>query len=64
MLPYRRSILGGSCISIPFSALPVILRADGIHAFVPKPFDASDVLRVIWAVSGFDSRKRSPSGAE
>jgi hypothetical protein len=38
----------------------LILRADGIHAFVPKPFGASDVLRVVWAVSGFDSRKRSP----
>lgn len=37
-----------------------ITRADGIHAFVPKPFGASDVLRVVWAVSGFDSRKRSP----
>lgn len=37
-----------------------ISRADGIRAYVPKPFGASDVLRVVWAVSGFDSRKRSP----
>lgn len=33
----------------------------GIQAFVPKPFGAGDVLRVMRAVSGFDGRKRMRS---
>jgi hypothetical protein len=36
------------------------LEAFGIHAFLPKPFGAADVLRVVWAVSGFDGRKKGP----
>ena len=33
--------------------------AEGIHAFLPEPFGAADVLRVVRAVSGFDgSRER------
>jgi hypothetical protein len=31
----------------------------GIQAFVPKPFGAGDVLRVVRAVSGFDGRRRA-----
>lgn len=34
------------------------LKALGIHAFLPKPFGAADVLRVVWAVGGFDERKK------
>ena len=34
--------------------------AAGIHAFVPRPFGAADVLRLARAVSGFDCRRRSP----
>lgn len=37
------------------------LKAVGIHAFLPKPFGATDVLRVVWAVGGFDERKKSPT---
>lgn len=33
----------------------------GIQAFVPKPFGAGDVLRVVRAVRGFDGRRRSRS---
>ena len=32
----------------------------GIHAFVPKPFGAADVLRVARVVVGFDRRRRAP----
>lgn len=34
-------------------------EATGIRAFVPKPFGALDVLRVVRAVSGFDVRKKN-----
>ena len=33
----------------------------GIQVFVPKPFGAGDVLRVVRAVRGFDERKRMRS---
>jgi hypothetical protein len=36
----------------------VLSGVSGIQAFVPKPFGAGDVLCVVRAVSGFDSRKR------
>ncbi len=39
-------------------------EAFGIHAFLPKPFGAADVLRVVWAVGGFDGRKKGPRGTE
>ena len=32
----------------------------GVHAFVPSPFGAADVLRVAGAVGGFDRRRRTP----
>jgi hypothetical protein len=32
----------------------------GIHAFVPRPYGAADVLRVARAVCGFDRRRRVP----
>ncbi|QIN77335.1 hypothetical protein GBA65_01075 [Rubrobacter marinus] len=32
----------------------------GIHAFLPRPFGAADVLRVARAVGGFDPRRRAP----
>lgn len=34
--------------------------APGIHAFVPRPFGAADVLRVARIVVGFDRRRRRP----
>lgn len=40
------------------------LKEFGIHAFLPKPFGVADVLRVVWAVGGFDGRKKGPRGAE
>ena len=33
----------------------------GIQAFIPKPFGAGDVLRVVRAVRGFDGRRRPRS---
>jgi CheY-like chemotaxis protein len=36
------------------------LPAFGIHAFVPKPFGITDVLRVVRAIGGFDERKKGP----
>jgi hypothetical protein len=33
----------------------------GIRAFVPKPFGAEDVLRVVRIVRGFDGRRRPRS---
>jgi CheY-like chemotaxis protein len=35
---------------------------DGIRAFIPKPFGIADVLRVVWAVGGFDGRRRTRAG--
>jgi hypothetical protein len=32
----------------------------GIHAFVPRPYGAADVLRVARTVCGFDRRRRTP----
>lgn len=32
----------------------------GIHAFVPRPYGAADILRVARAVCGFDRRRRAP----
>lgn len=40
------------------------LETFGIHAFLPKPFGSADVLRVVWAVGGFDGRKKGPRGTE
>ncbi len=40
------------------------LKAFGIHAFLPKPFGAADVLRVVCAVGGFDGRKKGPRRTE
>ena len=44
------------------------LSVFGIHAFVPKPFGISDILRVVRAVGDFDERKkgspREPSREE
>ena len=40
------------------------LKAFGIHAFLPKPFGAADALRVVWAVCGFDERKKGPAAAD
>lgn len=40
------------------------LEAFGIHVFLPKPFGSADVLRVVWAVGGFDGRKKGPRGTE
>lgn len=37
--------------------------AEGIHAFLPEPFGAADVLRVVRAVSGFDGRRKRFSPA-
>lgn len=33
----------------------------GVRAFLPKPFGADDVLRVVRAVEGFDGRRRERS---
>ena len=33
----------------------------GVRAFLPKPFGADDVLRVVRAVDGFDGRRRERS---
>lgn len=32
----------------------------GIHAFVPRPYGAADVVRVARTVCGFDRRRRAP----
>ena len=32
----------------------------GVHAFVPRPFGVTDVLRAARAVGGFDRRRRAP----
>ena len=40
----------------PFGGSPAL----GVHAFVPRPFGAADVLRVARAVCGFDRRRRAP----
>ena len=37
-------------------------RATGVHAFLPEPFGAWDVVRVVRAVGGFDGRKKSGFG--
>lgn len=36
--------------------------ATGMHAHLPRPFGAEDVLRAVRAVSGFDGRRRLPEG--
>ena len=40
------------------------LKAFGIHAFLPKPFGAADVLRIVWVVGGFDGRRKGPRRAD
>ena len=40
------------------SSLEIFSGVKGIQAFVPKPFGARDVLRVVRAVRGFDGRRR------
>jgi hypothetical protein len=42
-------------------SLETLLGVTGIQAFVPKPFGAEDVLRVVRAVRGFDGRRRPHS---
>jgi hypothetical protein len=42
-------------ISSPLETLPEVT---GSRAFVPKPFGAGDVLRVVRTVRGFDGRRR------
>lgn len=43
------------------SSLETLIGVRGIQAFVPKPFGAEDVLRVVRAVRGFDGRRRPHS---
>jgi hypothetical protein len=43
------------------SSLETLPGVTGIQAFVPKPFGAGDVLRVVRAVRGFDGRRRPRS---
>jgi hypothetical protein len=40
------------------SPLETLSEITGIRAFVPKPFGAGDVLRVVRMVKGFDGRRR------
>lgn len=47
--------------SVVPSSLETLRGVTGIQAFVPKPFGAGDVLRVVRAVKGFDGRKRPRS---
>ena len=42
----------------PEPSLETFAGVGGIKAFVPKPFGAEDVLRVVRAVRGFDGRRR------
>ena len=48
-------VVGPAPAGDPLDAFP---GASGIRAFLPKPFGAADVLRVVRAVDGFDGRRR------
>jgi hypothetical protein len=43
------------------SSFETMCGVTGIQAFVPKPFGAGDVLRVVRVVRGFDGRRRPRS---